>query len=58
MNYAMPYCVSKVVAFELGPHKIRVNSVCPTQVNTDIDKQLDNELCKHEIYWIPIGHMC
>ncbi|KAJ8300741.1 hypothetical protein KUTeg_022260 [Tegillarca granosa] len=44
----MPYCVSKammdmltkVTALELGPHKIRVNSVNPTIVPTDMTKDL------------------
>ncbi|KAJ8300740.1 hypothetical protein KUTeg_022259 [Tegillarca granosa] len=44
----MPYCVSKaildmltkVTALELGPHKIRVNSVNPTILKTDMTKDL------------------
>ncbi|KAJ8314409.1 hypothetical protein KUTeg_008032 [Tegillarca granosa] len=48
----MPYCVSKamvdmltkVTALELGPHKIRVNSVNPTILKTDMTKDFyENE---------------
>ncbi|KAJ8300739.1 hypothetical protein KUTeg_022258 [Tegillarca granosa] len=48
----MPYCVSKammdmltkVTALELGPHKIRVNSVNPTILKTDMTK----DICENE----------
>ena len=53
--------VTKQFALELGPHKIRVNSVCPTFVKTDMMTQmLDNapELKERLTSMTPQGRAC
>ena len=62
----LPYDVSKaglnmatkVFALELGPHKIRVNSVSPTMVNTEaMNKAVTTEFLTNYVKNIPIGRM-
>ena len=62
----MTYCVAKagldmatkVFALELGPYKIRVNSVAPTSVNTKLLKEVVTaENIKHMETVIPIGQL-
>ena len=49
---------SKVFALELGPHKIRVNSVSPTMVNTEaMNKAVSTEFLTNYVKNIPIGRM-
>ena len=65
-THFLPYCVSKaglnmaskVFALELGPHKIRVNSVSPTMVNTDaMNKAVSSEFLSNYVKNIPMGRM-
>ena len=49
---------TNVFALELGPSKVRVNSVAPTSVNTKFLKEvLTNEQIKQMETVIPIGHL-
>ncbi|UYV75821.1 DCXR [Cordylochernes scorpioides] len=62
------YCASKaaldqatkVMALELGPHKIRVNSVCPTVVDTPMGRAVWNDptLVRETKAKIPLGRFC
>ena len=62
----LPYTVSKagvdmatkVFALEMGPHKIRVNTVNPTLINTEMAQSIGKEFLEHEIAQIPAGRMC
>ena len=49
---------TKVFALELGPHKIRVNTVNPTLINTKMSQSYGKEFLEHEIAQIPVGRMC
>ena len=62
----LPYCISKaglnmatkVFALELGPHRIRVNSVSPTMVNTDaMKKAFSTDFIDSCLESIPMGRM-
>ncbi|UYV75823.1 DCXR [Cordylochernes scorpioides] len=52
--------ITKVMALELGPHKIRVNSVCPTVVNTAMGRLAwsDPDLVTRTTAKIPLGRFC
>ncbi|UYV75824.1 hypothetical protein LAZ67_13001446 [Cordylochernes scorpioides] len=52
--------ITKVMALELGPHKIRVNSVCPTVVNTAMGRLAwsDPDLVARTTAKIPLGRFC
>ena len=62
---SMAYCVAiaglhmatKVFALELGPHKVRVNSVAPSIVNTRMLEVLSDELNKGYSSALPMGRM-
>ena len=49
---------TKVFAFEMGPHKIRVNAINPTLINTETTQSYGKEFLEHEIAQIPAGRMC
>ena len=46
---------TKVFALELGPHKVRVNSVAPSIVNTKMLEVLSDELTKGYSSALPMG---
>ena len=49
---------TKVFALEMGPHKIRVNTVNPTLINTEMAQSYGKEFLDHSIAQIPAGRMC
>ena len=62
-----PYCVAKAglnmatqsFALELGPHKIRVNAICPGMVYTDMLRVVaTDEVIKQRASKVPIGRFC
>ena len=48
---------TKVFALELGPHKVRVNSVAPAIVNTKMVEVLSDEIIKRIVSALPMGRM-
>ena len=48
---------TKVFALELGPHKVRVNSLVPTLVNTRLKDTVSDEFIKSFVSKIPMGRM-
>ena len=48
---------TKVFALELGPHKVRVNSVAPAIVNTKMAEVLSDEKIKRIVSALPMGRM-
>ena len=62
----MPYCVSKaglnmatkMFALELGMHKIRVNTISPGTVRTEVVDQYGPEALKHAASLMPVGRVC
>ena len=48
---------SKAFALELGPHKIRVNSLAPAIVNTKSLEILSDEKIKSNVSALPVGRM-
>ena len=49
---------TKVYALEMGPYKIRVNTVNPTLINTEMAQSYGQDFLDHEIAQIPAGRMC
>ena len=63
----LPYSVAKaglnmatrMFALELGPHKIRVNAICPGMVYTDMLRVIiTDDVIKQGASKIPIGRLC
>ena len=63
----LPYAVAKaglnmatrMFALELGPHKIRVNAICPGMVDTHMARAVvTDEFIKRGASKIPIGRLC
>ncbi len=49
--------ITKSLARELGPDKIRVNAVAPGIINTDMVKALPREIIEPLITTIPLGRI-
>jgi len=51
--------LTQSMALELGPHKIRVNEICPASVETDINRAAmqDPKNRKHRLETIPLGRI-
>lgn len=49
--------LTKALAKEMGPSNIRVNSIAPGIIETDMNKELSQEDLKEIIYQIPLGRI-
>ena len=53
------YMLTRVMALELGPHGIRVNSISPGTIETDLNRHIlaDPEFRRNRIARIPVGRL-